>query len=268
MKRLFPIFALVLLVAAGCKNPLDGLPERLKKADRIEVEFNGEAWAGTNPVVLTGRPDIDSLSSMVSATKAEALKCGYDGKIKFMQRDSVIFEGEFNLAADCGHIVWVQDGDNAYYKLTPASMAILAKLREANQGSKLDKLGWFKGRWTQVEGPDLVSYEEWVRVSPTLYAGKSWTLYQLDTVFFEQIELKLDWDDIYYIPTVKENAGPVPFKMTKLEGRFVQFENPEHDFPTKITYEAQGDSVLMAVISGAKEGKEVSKAFPLKRVVR
>jgi Domain of unknown function (DUF6265) len=131
---------------------------------------------------------------------------------------------------------------------------------------KLEQLAWFIGRWTQVEGPDLVSFEEWKRASPTLFEGKSWTQYHTDTVHVETIDLVLEGEDIYYIPTVPENNGPVRFKMTKLEGKAVSFENPEHDFPQKISYALQGDSLLMATISGSKGGQEAKKEFPLRRV--
>jgi hypothetical protein len=146
----------------------------------------------------------------------------------------------------------------------------------ANSGAKpeevakptgpLAPLSFFLGRWSQTEGPDLVSYEQWARVSDSVWQGSSWTLYHTDTVFSEKLELKAEGKDIYYIPTVKENEGPVRFKMTKLEDRIVTFENPEHDFPQKITYEARGDTMLYAKISAMVNGKESAKAFPLKRI--
>jgi hypothetical protein len=90
-------------------------------------------------------------------------------------------------------------------------------------------------------------------------------LYHTDTVHSETIELLWEGDDIFYIPTVKGNAGPVRFKLTENNGQSAVFENPEHDFPTKITYENRGDSMLYAKISGMVKGKEVAKEFPLQR---
>jgi hypothetical protein len=262
------LLALATLMVA-CNKPQESLSARLQKSDRVEIEFYGEAHATTNPVVLLDRADIDGMSTMVTETKTEALKCAYDGKITFKKADSLVFAGEFNLAADCGHIAYDDAGKTEFRKISSGAMGKLTTLKAANTASKLDGLLWFLGRWTQVEGPDLVSYEDWKRESPSLYKGLSWTLYQNDTVHVETIDLTLEGEDIYYIPTVAENKGPVRFKMTSLVGKSVLFENPEHDFPQKITYEAQGDSVLLAKISGAKAGgKEIIKEFPLHRVVR
>jgi hypothetical protein len=132
----------------------------------------------------------------------------------------------------------------------------------------LEPLSFFIGRWTQVEGPELISYEDWTRGTDSSWTGKSWTMYQADTVFYEKIELKAEGKDIFYIPTIDENAGPVRFKMTGLKDKSVVFENPEHDFPQKITYEARGDSMLFATISGSKDGQEAKKEFPLMKVVK
>jgi Domain of unknown function (DUF6265) len=214
------------------------------------------------------RADIDSMSKMVMDAQDDFTKCPFDGKITFKKADSTVFEGEFELSV-CKYIAFDVAGKLEKHQLSPAATETLKSLKAANQSSKLDELAWFIGRWTQVEGPNLVSYEDWTRKSPTLYAGKSWTMYQSDTVHVETIELSLEGQDIYYIPTVPENKGPVRFKMTNLAEKSVLFENPEHDFPQKISYEAKGDSMLLAKISGSqKGGPEVTKEFPLHRVVR
>lgn len=262
MKTMYWIVALLAL--AACGNSQETLTSRLRKADLVEVTFYHKGGQETT-VTLKDPAILDSLSQLISETPSEALKCGYDGEIKYQQGDSLIFSGEFNLAADCGHIAYMEGGETRFRKLSSPHAAILSRLKAARKPSKLEPLAWFIGRWTQVEGPDLVSYEEWVRHSDTLWQGQSWTLYHTDTVFQEKIALKAEGEDIYYIPTVKENKGPVRFKMTQLEGKSAVFENPEHDFPTKITYEARGDTLLFATISGDVKGKQVVKEFPLKR---
>ncbi len=131
--------------------------------------------------------------------------------------------------------------------------------------SPLEGLNGFLGLWKQDEGIDLVSYEEWKKVSNNFYQARSWTMYGGKQVYEENIELRAENGEIFYIPHVVENQGPVRFKMTSLEGNLATFENPEHDFPQKITYEMRGDTMLFARISGAKNGKEGSKEFPLRR---
>ena len=131
--------------------------------------------------------------------------------------------------------------------------------------SPLEGLKGFLGLWKQDEGVNLISYEEWKKVSDNFYQARSWTMYNDKQVYEENIELKAENGEVYYIPHVVENKGPVRFKMTSLEGNLATFENPAHDFPQKITYEMRGDTMLFARISGVKNGKEGSKEFPLRR---
>ena len=46
---------------------------------------------------------------------------------------------------------------------------------------------------------------------------------------------------------------------------FMVFENPEHDFPTKITYKKINADSIVAEISGNRNGKQASELFPMKR---
>ncbi len=266
MNRILLLLAFVTALAA-CGKPSESLKTRLWHSDRIEIVYYGSANAATNPVLLLNLSDVDGLCTMVTDKEADPKQCAYEGKITFKKADSTVFIGDFNLSPDCAHIAYEDGGEKYYRKLTNSSIVVLGQLKIANQASKLDDLAWFIGQWKQIEGPDLVSVEEWKRNSPTLYTGKAWTTYQLDTVHVESIELRLEEGEVYYIPTVIENKGPVRFKMTHLDGKSVLFENPTHDFPQKISYEALGDTMLMAKISGVMNGKEAIKEFPLHRVI-
>ncbi len=265
MKKVLTLLSLVGLLSA-C-GPQESMFSRLRKADKVEILYSAPGAEGGQVVMVTVE-EIDGISNLIGKNKAEVGQCAVDGSIAFTKKDSVILKGDFSLAAECALISYEMEGKKFCSKLTPSSTIVLRNLMETSKKSKLDELAWFVGRWTQVEGPDLVSYEEWQRVSPTLYKGLSWTLYHNDTVHVETIDMVLEGQDIYYIPTVPENKGPVRFKMSTMAADSVVFENPAHDFPQKITYEARGDSMLMAQISGSKNGVAATKSFPLHRVVR
>ena len=55
-------------------------------------------------------------------------------------------------------------------------------------------------------------------------------------------------------------------KLTGGDGKKFTFENPQHDFPQKITYEKIDDDTVRASIAGPKGGKEVGEAWEYKRV--
>jgi len=46
------------------------------------------------------------------------------------------------------------------------------------------------------------------------------------------------------------------------------FENPQHDFPQRISYKLNPDGTLLAAIDGTKAGKIRRVEFPYKRDVK
>lgn len=74
-----------------------------------------------------------------------------------------------------------------------------------------------------------------------------------DTLFVEDVKLLIKDNEIYFVADIKENLNPVYFKLTKIESDEFVCENPDHDFPKKISYRLEGNS-LKAVTSG--DGRE------------
>ena len=44
---------------------------------------------------------------------------------------------------------------------------------------------------------------------------------------------------------------------------YVGIENPDHDYPQKITYKKVNDTNIMATISGRQQGKPTSESFKM-----
>jgi hypothetical protein len=145
------------------------------------------------------------------------------------------------------------------------------KTEKKDPYEKLKSLNWFIGSW-ENKSPEGTMTESWMILNDSVYSGSSFYVEGKDTLFSEQIRLEQRGADIFYIPVVKDqNEGkPVMFKLTPQESYPVQgeqavFENPKHDFPQKVSYLLQGDS-LIAWISGKMEGKDHSEKFPMVRV--
>jgi hypothetical protein len=128
------------------------------------------------------------------------------------------------------------------------------------------KAAWFIGEWENrsAEG-DLV--ENWKMVNDSLYMGESYFIVKGDTVFAEKVALVDIYGKMSYNVSVEgQNADEaVPFAMTSINDEEVVFENPEHDFPSKIIYKNVAPDSLVAKISGTKEGKPASEIFKMKR---
>jgi len=121
-----------------------------------------------------------------------------------------------------------------------------------------EKLGWFVDRWIYTDDEET-TYENWVKTNDTLYSGESYTVRDGDTIFNEQLKIEKDGDDVFYTAIVKHNPGPVSFKLTEINNNKAVFENPKHDFPTRITYELRNNSILYAKAEGKNKNGEAAE---------
>lgn len=116
------------------------------------------------------------------------------------------------------------------------------------------KLEWVVGTWDRTNAkPGRTGREHWIKVSEDLLQGYGVSMKGNDTLFVEDVKLLIKDNEIYYVADIKENPNPVYFKLTKIESDEFVCENPDHDFPKKISYRLEGNS-LKAITSG--DGRE------------
>jgi hypothetical protein len=126
---------------------------------------------------------------------------------------------------------------------------IISQISMAQNLLDLKQLEWIADDWINTEN-DAVTHEHWEKINDSLIEGGSETIKNGDTVFAEKLKIILKDGDIFYVADVSHNPAPVYFKLTEsIPGKAV-FENPEHDFPKKITYELEDGSSLHAIIEG------------------
>ncbi|MBK8703659.1 MAG: hypothetical protein IPN33_08520 [Saprospiraceae bacterium] len=125
----------------------------------------------------------------------------------------------------------------------------------ARQESPLSAMKWLIGSWkfTSEEG---VIFENWRLAADTLLSGESGFFSGQDTIVNEHISLVKRGDDIFYIPIVygQNEDKPTLFKLTSNKNNVLIFENPQHDFPKKISYALITPDSMVAEISGEMEG--------------
>lgn len=134
--------------------------------------------------------------------------------------------------------------------------------------NELETANWLIGKWGNSEnGIDVT--EIWKKENDSVYTGISYAIRdKKDTVSLERIRLEKQKDNLVYIPLVKDqNAGEVvKFTLTSSEKHKLVFENPEHDFPQKVSYKLITKDSLLAEISGIYKGKAQCEKFPMSRV--
>jgi len=126
---------------------------------------------------------------------------------------------------------------------------------------------WLIGSWKN-QSAKTVDIETWKKLNDSTFIGRSYSLTGADTVSSEHIRMEQHKGKLYYIPTLKNQNGgkAVTFRLTSSNNKHLVFENPEHDFPQKITYTQISKDSLVAEISGIRKGKQKAILFPMKRV--
>lgn len=138
---------------------------------------------------------------------------------------------------------------------------------ETKTYSQLEKAEWFLGEWGNVT-PEGELTERWKQENDSVYLGESYFVINgKDTVFAETVRLEEASGKLTYTVTVpgQNNGQPVPFKMTSATDSQLVFENPQHDFPSKIVYNKITADSIMAEISGMEKGKPASQQFAMKK---
>lgn len=133
--------------------------------------------------------------------------------------------------------------------------------------NELEKTSWLLGVW-KSDNPEGIAYEVWHRENDSVFSGRSYMVKGHDTLPQETMTLQQNGNETYYIPIVngQNNGQPVLFKMMPAAEATLVFENPEHDFPQKITYTKVGEDSLVAAISGKINGETHTEEFPMRRV--
>ena len=126
---------------------------------------------------------------------------------------------------------------------------------------------WLIGNWGNTL-PDGSFIEIWTKENDTVYKAESYFIANNDTLFAEYVSLGKVNDTITYTVTMpsQNNEQPVGFKLKSMSANKMVFENPQHDYPNKIVYNKITKDSIVAIISGAKKGKQASETFAMRRL--
>lgn len=112
----------------------------------------------------------------------------------------------------------------------------------------VDRLAWLSGTWV-FESDEGVEEEHWSTPRGGMLIGHNRTVRAGRTVHFEFLRIEQRAHGIVYVAAPSGQAQ-AEFRLTHLVAGKAVFENPEHDFPKRITYRREG-RVLHARVEGA-----------------
>ncbi len=144
--------------------------------------------------------------------------------------------------------------------LTAAESTELVKSRDS-----IKRLDWLLGTWKSTQA-GRANYEFWQQAGEDKFSGVGFTLEGKDTTFSERLSIVASDSGLFYVADVAHNAAPVYFKMTSQDSIATVFENPAHDFPTRIIYRQLPADSLHARIEGIRKGKIAGVDFVFQRV--
>lgn len=130
------------------------------------------------------------------------------------------------------------------------AFAALLALVLATGFSKLPRtasLEWLSGRWMQ-EGPEGWAEENWTLPRGGVMLGTGRTGKGDKAGSFEFMRIADGPDGVVFWGS-PGGKTPVAFPLVEEGSNLVAFENPKHDYPTRISYRREG-KVLIATTSG------------------
>ncbi len=136
-----------------------------------------------------------------------------------------------------------------------------------NEKGQIKMARWFLGEWENKSAEGTL-VENWKKANDSTYYGQSYFIKNKDTLHFETITLQQNGEELFYNAKVigQNEDKSVRFKMTNSSENQLVFENPNHDYPQKISYTKKSNDSLVAEISGVQLGKPSSEKFLMKKI--
>ena len=143
------------------------------------------------------------------------------------------------------------------------SLAALAISGPVQSASSVDRLSWLSGHWT-FERDGRTVEEHWTKPAGGTVIGMGRTVRDGKNVEHEFLLVRQEGGELHYVAKPSRRAETV-FKLTKLTDTEALFENPQHDFPTRVLYRRQPDGSLHARIEGVVNGRPRAIEYPYRR---
>lgn len=154
----------------------------------------------------------------------------------------------------------------AWLVLTVALVACGPKdrqLRLVAEDPRLDALAWLCGSWSGVTEGARVE-EHWTVPAGGSMIGMNRTVVGGRTVFYEYLRIEAGDDGIVYLASPRGRQPPTAFALATMTEGEVAFENPEHDFPQRVTYRREAET-LHARIDGEQDGEPRHSEWTMQR---
>ena len=131
--------------------------------------------------------------------------------------------------------------------------------------SDITALAWMAGCWAPEKG-EPGSVEHWLAPAGGTMLGVSRTVKNGQTREFEFMQLRVNAEGKLVLIALPSGQKETTFVATSIGEHSVTFENPQHDFPQKVSYRLDSSDRLVGRIEGTRGGTLRGIDFPMRRV--
>jgi hypothetical protein len=123
---------------------------------------------------------------------------------------------------------------------------------------------WMSGCWASTE-EEPGSGEQWMAPAGRSMLGMSRTVRGGATVAVEFLRITEVEDGGIVLVTLPSGQQATTFALVSQSENEVVFENPEHDFPQRVTYRLMSEKLLAGRIEGTINGAVRTIDFPMRK---
>jgi hypothetical protein len=144
--------------------------------------------------------------------------------------------------------------------------ALAAAMLQAAQAQEhpTSMLSWLAGCWA-AEGGEPGSGEHWMAPAGGTLLGVGRTVKRGATVEYEFLQIRTNAEGKLVYVALPSGQRGATFTATAVSDAAVTFENPEHDFPQRVSYRRIDRDRIAARIEGRRGGELRGSDFPMKR---
>ena len=124
-------------------------------------------------------------------------------------------------------------------------------------------LFWLSGCWQGRQGTAVIE-EIWSKPAGTTMLGLGRTVRNNRTVSFEFMQFREQNGTLAFLPQ-PQGGAQVTFPLKHSTAAKFTFENLNHDYPQRVSYERKGGQ-LLASIEGTEKGKFSKQEFVMRKV--
>jgi len=126
------------------------------------------------------------------------------------------------------------------------AMAAAAVLAAASPAASVDDLAWLAGQWSREEG-ERWTEESWTPPRGGVMLGHSRSGRGAALREFEFLRVQAGADGVPAYIAQPGGRVPVAFALVRRDATSATFENPTHDYPQRITYARDGDTMTATI---------------------